>query len=58
MKSGYYKYANGTRQKVGNKIDSNSPNRKSLLEFSHHEIQETLKKIKLPTIGLQAITAS
>ena len=41
-----------------NKNNSNFLLRKSPLEFSHCEIQETLKKLNISTIVIQAITAS
>jgi hypothetical protein len=58
MKSGYYKYANGTRQKVEKKNNTSVRLRKSRPEFNHCEIQATLKKSYTSYIDLQLDTAS
>lgn len=55
MKSGYYKYTKGIRQKVGIK---NNGNFLSHPKIDNCEIQETLKKQIISTTDLHAIAAS
>jgi hypothetical protein len=52
MKSGYYKYANGTRQKVENKNDTIVRLRKPRSDFAQLEKQATGKKYNTSLIDL------
>jgi hypothetical protein len=53
--SGYYKYANGTRQKVEKKNDCHIRLRKTPIEFTQLELQTTVNKNYKSSMDLQFV---